>query len=99
MEEASEENPEVAARVDLFLHRVPEELYDFASDPNARNNLVDDPQYAHELDRLRTALENWMEEYDDPALEAFRHRNDRAKQKELLDAMVEELGGTARDDA
>jgi N-sulfoglucosamine sulfohydrolase len=99
MEDASEEIPEIAARVDLFLYRVPEELYDFANDPDARNNLVDEPEYAHELERLRTALENWMEEYDDPALEAFRHRDDRAKQDELLDAMVDELGGTARDDA
>ena len=99
MEHATDENPEVAARVDLFLHRVPEELYDFASDPDARNNLIDDPEYADQLEHLRTAMESWMVEHDDPALVAFRHREDRAKQEQYLDAMVDELGGTARDDA
>jgi len=74
MREAAETDPVVAARVDLFLHRVTEELYDFRDDPDARTNLVDDPRYSDDLDRLRAELESWMERTADPALEAFRKR-------------------------
>ena len=35
MRAAAETDPLVAERVDLFLHRVPEEFYDFENDPNA----------------------------------------------------------------
>lgn len=65
----------IAGRVDLFLHRVPEELYDFAEDPDALVNLVDDPAYAAELQRLRDQLEAWMVKFDDPALDVFRNRD------------------------
>ncbi|MHC5056135.1 MAG: sulfatase family protein [Planctomycetota bacterium] len=68
MREAAATDPVIASRVELFLHRVPEELYDFRDDPDARTNLVADPRYAPDIDRLRARLEAWMERTTDPAL-------------------------------
>jgi len=55
---------------------VVEELYDFDADPDALVNLIDDPTYAKDAARLRQAMEAWMVRTQDPALEAFRHRDD-----------------------
>src|SRR6185436_92909 len=45
----------------------PEELYDLESDPWAMNNLAESPQAEHMavLERLRSALENWIVESND----------------------------------
>ena len=77
MREAAKTDPAIAARVELFVRRVTEELYDFENDPDARVNLVDDPRYSEDLDRLRAGLEEWMERTGDPALGAFRDRDSR----------------------
>jgi len=76
MQEAARSSDDIRARVDLFLHRVVEELYDFEKDPDALHNLIDDPKYKKEADRLRAAMEAWMVRTADPALEAFRRRGD-----------------------
>jgi len=75
MREAAESRPEVAERVDLFLHRTVEEFYHFETDPDALDNRIadrDDP----DLLQLQTELERWMSETEDPALEAYHHRHD-----------------------
>jgi hypothetical protein len=77
MEAAAASDSELAARNHLFTYRVLEEFYDFANDPNALNNLIDDPNYADGIQGLRNALEEWMVETDDPALEAFGGRASR----------------------
>ena len=74
MKAAAGKDREIAGRVKLFLYRVVEEFYDFEKDPDALHNLVGDPRYRSELDRLRAALETWMERTGDPALVAFRNR-------------------------
>jgi N-sulfoglucosamine sulfohydrolase len=75
MQAAAAEDAAIAARVELCVHRVPEELYDFAHDPDALCNLIDDPAYAAELERLRGRLEDWMVMFGDPALDVFRNRD------------------------
>lgn len=45
-----------------------EELYDCQSDPHEIRNLADDPKYAAELTRLRTAHEEWRETTGDLGL-------------------------------
>lgn len=42
-----------------------EELYDLRKDQHEVKNLVDDPEYATELQRHRDILENWMKDTDD----------------------------------
>lgn len=64
----------VAARLELFDHRVREELYDYERDPDALHNLIDDPAYKDEADKLRAALEAWMVETNDHMLEVFQQR-------------------------
>jgi len=74
MAEAGKTDPDVKQRLEMFEHRVPEELYDFASDPHALSNLISDPGYRHELDRMRRSMLAWMEQKDDPLLPAFRQQ-------------------------
>lgn len=74
MREAAADDPQIQSRVDLFLYRVPEEFYDFSTDPDGRHNLIDDPAFQPAIQAHRQALEQWMVETGDPALEALRHR-------------------------
>ena len=86
MNEAAKTDPEIAKRVDLFRYRVPEEFYDFKNDPNALNNLVDDPAYADELNKFRVKMLEMMEKYYDPALEAFKNRDNPKVIPEFMEA-------------
>ena len=45
-----------------------EELYDTSVDPDNVNNLIDDPQYAEHVDRLRAALDQWQLKHFDAGL-------------------------------
>ncbi|MCW2765970.1 MAG: hypothetical protein JWO11_1929 [Nocardioides sp.] len=69
---AAKTDPKVAARVELFLHRVPEELYDLRHDPDSLVNLApapgEDPAPSVRavLRRLRASTEEWMTEKADP---------------------------------
>jgi N-sulfoglucosamine sulfohydrolase len=74
MLEAAVTDPEIAARVRLFEHRVPEEFYDLQNDPGASNNLIDDPDYQYEIDEMRRLLENRMRRTNDPLLIPFLDR-------------------------
>lgn len=85
MREAAENDPEIAARVQLFEHRTPEEFFDFEKDPDALNNLIGSPEFAEVIAEMRAALAERMKATGDPALEAFLGRNDPAK----LDAFME----------
>lgn len=67
----------IAARLDLFDHRVVEELYDIENDPDSLHNLINDPAHTEAANRLRKQLEDWMEETNDHALQAFRKRDDK----------------------
>ncbi|MDH7571731.1 MAG: sulfatase, partial [Armatimonadota bacterium] len=53
-----------------FAHepREAEMLYDVVMDPDESNNLVHRPALAHVLGELRTRLERWMRETNDPLL-------------------------------
>jgi N-sulfoglucosamine sulfohydrolase len=76
MREAARTDSEIARRVELFSRRVREEFFDFSADPDGLHNLIGDPRYAGEIRRLRSKLEDHLARIDDPALEAFRKRDD-----------------------
>lgn len=80
-------DPQVAARVDLFDHRLPQEAYEVRYDPDALSNLVDKPEHRAEVAALETALEAWMVRTKDPLLEVFRHREDEAYREEFMKAL------------
>jgi len=72
MREAAKTDEKIAARVRMFLYRVPEEFYDYESDPCALKNLIDDPKYAPEIARMRKAMLEKMTACDDPLSQKFR---------------------------
>ena len=53
----AETNNKLAARLDLYKHRVPEELYDVVKDPDCLHNLIDSPKHLAELKQLRATLD------------------------------------------
>jgi N-sulfoglucosamine sulfohydrolase len=75
MKKASADHPVIADRVHMLQYRVVEELYDLENDPDALHNLIDDPKYRDQADRLRGQLLEWMRATGDPALEAFEDRH------------------------
>ncbi len=86
MKQAAETNPDLAARVQLFEHRVLEEFFDFEKDPHALHNLIDDPAHQEKISKMRAALLARMEKTKDPALEAFRNRDDPAALDQFMEA-------------
>ena len=84
MNEAAKTDPSIQARVDLFRYRVPEELYDLKNDPDCLHNLIDHPDHAATLKSLQERLVQQMRQTDDPMLDAFLNRNDRAKVDAIL---------------
>jgi N-sulfoglucosamine sulfohydrolase len=93
MQAASVADPAVAERVRFFLHRVPEEFYDFEWDPHALHNLIDSPDHACDVARLRSVLAAWMEQTGDPAREAFRNRESPAAREDFMKETAALLGG------
>lgn len=83
-------NSELAARHDLYRHRVPEELYDIANDPDCLHNLIDDPSRQAELNELRSQLEAWMVDVGDPILDTFRNRDDPVVRERFVAAQEQE---------
>jgi N-sulfoglucosamine sulfohydrolase len=71
--EAASQKP-VAARVEMLLHRVPEEFYNFAADPNGLRNLVADPKCKDQVAEARKEMLAWMARTQDPLLDTFRAR-------------------------
>lgn len=74
MQKAAVSNPEIAERVNFFRYRVPEEFYDLKNDPNCLNNLIDDPDYAEQMNTMREKLAEKMKKTDDPLLKVFHNR-------------------------
>jgi N-sulfoglucosamine sulfohydrolase len=58
--------PEIAARLELFDHRVLEELYDVSSDPDCLVNLIDSPDHQKTLTSLRQQLAKSLTAMKDP---------------------------------
>lgn len=74
MREAAKTDSKIAARVEFFLKRVPEEFYDYQADPHALNNLIADPRHKPEIERMRREMLQWMKRTADPLTAAFVKR-------------------------
>ena len=57
---------DIAARLQLFDHRVVHELYNIQEDPNCLINLIDSPKHANKLHELRTTLTEALLGMQDP---------------------------------
>ncbi len=60
-------------RVDAFLHRPREELYDLRSDPGEIKNLAGDAAHQAILEEMRGRLKEWQERTQDPWAIKYRH--------------------------
>ncbi len=80
----------VAARVDLFDHRVPEEAYEVRYDPDALENFIAAPKHAAEVAAAEKALEAWMVRTRDPLLEVFRKRDAAAFREAAIKGIEEQ---------
>jgi N-sulfoglucosamine sulfohydrolase len=83
-------DPKVAARLDLFEHRVPEELYNYAADPDALDNLIKQPAHRAQRDRLIALLDAWMVRTKDPILSVFRQRDNLSVREAYMVQMQKE---------
>ena len=95
MQVLAKTDPKMAARLDLFDHRVPEELYNYASDADALANLINQPGCRAEQDRLTKSLEAWMVKTRDPMLAVFRQRQNPQVREEYM-AKVEKEAAERR---
>jgi N-sulfoglucosamine sulfohydrolase len=85
MNEAARTDPFIAGRVQVFRYRTPEELYDLKADPDCLKNLIDQPDYRGQADRLRSELLAWMRRTGDPLTPAFENRERPEQVKQVLE--------------
>ncbi len=78
MRKAAETDAKIAERVQFFLYRVPEELYDYEKDPCALQNRIADPALAPVLADMRKAMLERMTALGDPLTDQFRAHIERA---------------------
>lgn len=71
MKKAAASDISVADRLDMYVYRVPEELYDFNSDPDGLNNLIDNPLYQEKIRHLKSLLIKEMKRTRDPIQNEF----------------------------
>ena len=74
----AEKDPAIRERFTFLKHRTVEELYAYATDPHALDNLIDNPSYRQTADALRAELAAWMKRTADYVLPAFEVREDPA---------------------
>lgn len=74
MKAAAETDKKLAERVNFYLRRTPEEFYDLASDPDELKNLIDDPKFKTEVEKMRKKVLKMMESTGDPVLPDFKKR-------------------------
>jgi uncharacterized sulfatase len=60
--QAAASDPAVASRLQQFLYRDEEELYDRRSDPHELTNVARDPTRSDQLSRLRERLYRWIDD-------------------------------------
>jgi len=84
MQAAAESNQAVADRIKLFRYRVPEEFYDLLNDPDCLNNLINETEHASTIAAMQEQLIKQMRKTDDPMLDAFINRSDRAAVDQIL---------------
>lgn len=78
-------HPEYMSYVEFFRHRVLEEFYDVKNDPDATNNMIDNPKYIKEIESYRNALKKWMKEKNDPVLPMLENVDKPEKMNEYMD--------------
>lgn len=84
MIELAKTDKDMAARLDIYRHRVPAELYQVDKDADCLVNLIDHPDHQKELQQLQRNLKQWMVQTEDPVLEVFEKREDKEFVEEYI---------------
>jgi N-sulfoglucosamine sulfohydrolase len=84
MNEAAKTDETIAARVDLFRYRVPEEFYDLEEDPDCLVNLIDAPEHQDVIKSFQSRLLAQMKMTEDPMLKAYESKGDRTAIDEVI---------------
>jgi N-sulfoglucosamine sulfohydrolase len=71
-------------------------LFNYATDPDATNNLVNDPQYKVQYEALTKALEDWMVRTQDPMLDVFRNSQDAAIREAYMEKVMQAAADRAK---
>ena len=93
---ASATNPDIKARTDFYLRRVPEEFYDLTKDRDERHNHVEDPPRQQEIESMRSELLAMMRRTGDPFADAFAKREDKTLVPALLKKLSAEYKKSAK---
>nr|MBI1229983.1 sulfatase-like hydrolase/transferase [Cytophagales bacterium] len=74
MKDAAIADSLVSERLAMYVYRVPEELYDFKSDPEGLVNLIGVPAYHEKIRELKSLLLKEMKRTKDPIYNEFSER-------------------------
>ena len=78
-----------------MVKRSLEEFYNLQEDPHSLKNIIQtkgEAKYAKEISDLREKLLEWMEEFNDPVLDAYKNRHS----SEYLEKFMAEFTAKAR---
>ncbi len=95
MQTLAEQKALFAERFDFLKYRTPEELYAYTVDPDALNNLIDNPHYQTIANQLREEMVSWMERTGDYVLPAMLEREN----SEALEAFMQRKQALAHERA
>jgi N-sulfoglucosamine sulfohydrolase len=84
----------LAKRLEIYQHRVVEEMYDVAKDPACLHNLINEKKYEAVIEQQRQRLLAWMEKTNDHMLPMYRNRKDADAREAYVVAM--EAASSAR---
>ncbi|MCA9195091.1 MAG: sulfatase [Planctomycetales bacterium] len=87
MKQLASTNTSIAARVELADHRVLEELYFVAEDPDCLVNLISAADFQSVADTMRQKLAAEMSRTHDPILEVFQHRTSSEELESYMSAV------------
>lgn len=69
MVEAAKNNSPIKARVKQYIFGEPLAFYDLKKDPSQSNNIIDNPEHAERIEKMKKALRAYMVRTNDPQLE------------------------------
>ncbi|WP_186755106.1 sulfatase family protein [Echinicola salinicaeni] len=64
-DEQAKKDPKAAAIIKKYYQRPEWEFYDLQADPNEQENLINDPGYKKEINKLKKKLDQWLDEQND----------------------------------
>ena len=88
----AEKDEQLAKRLAIYRHRVPEEFFDIENDPDCLHNLIDSRQHQKIIQQQRDRLLQWMEATDDHMLQCYRNWDDADAREAYVVAKEAESG-------